>query len=315
MKRYGEDVVRLMTLNLEVDGGEDVRRWLFGGKPPERWRAAHEEIIAPRRPDLLLRQEARRIRRLRRAERVLGMRGFLGPKGQGHNRTALFLRPETFQFQQRLEQLKVCRCPPTIVMARLREVPDRDIIAASWHARFNGPNGRMHEADEITALADKVKSGTAMIGGGDCNEFPVPVGETVPPIDWSSPDITDLVHVRHRTTKAPDGSRVGCTYLDETLLGCGLHDPARYAAHTLGQADALNATAGHAPGAAGQGGKARIDRMYLDGWLVQAVLEVNVVDTTGVSDHHGVEVILSRRRTAEGLRREFDPLPPMSLAA
>ncbi|MCX4681467.1 endonuclease/exonuclease/phosphatase family protein [Streptomyces sp. NBC_01433] len=311
LDEYDEPVVRIITLNLEKDGGEDHEN----GEHPHRWRAAHEELLAPRRPDVILRQEATYShlhdqRRLRAAEGILGMRGFLSPNGSGRNPTALFLRPETFPQAQRLEQLRYWRTPPTIVVTQLAEVPEVDVVVTSWHAAFNSPRGREREAEELTALADKMKKGTAFIGGGDCNEYPLAHGETVADIDWASPDITDRVHIRHRTNAGPGGTRVSCTYLDDTLMGCGLHDPARYAAHELGMADALDSTAGHA--AEGQGGGRRIDRIYVDPRTVQAVLAVRVLDTTGLSDHHAVEVVLSRRKLAEALRREFASLPPSS---
>ncbi|MGP4114014.1 endonuclease/exonuclease/phosphatase family protein [Streptomyces sp. 4N509B] len=312
MKSYGEPVVRLMTINLEVDGGPDV-----AGRVPERWRVAHEEILAPRRPDAIFRQEATYSdqngnRRLHAAEQALGgMRGWLSPNGSGRNPTALFIRPSAFTAVQQYQHLRVWRTPPTNITAWLEGAPGRDIVMVSWHMAFNSPHGREREAEELSALADKMKQGKHFIGGGDCNEYPVPVGETVPPIDWTSPEITDRVHIVHRTTKGTDGSRVSCTALDETLHGCGLHDPARYAYHTLGQTRALDATAGHA--AQGQGGGRRIDRLYLDPWLITAVLEVTVVDTTGVSDHHALEVVLSRAKAIEALHRRVEPLPPMAL--
>ncbi|MFI1700371.1 endonuclease/exonuclease/phosphatase family protein [Streptomyces bobili] len=311
LNEFGEPVVRVITLNLERDGGEDGE----DGEHPHRWRAAHEELLTPRRPDVILRQEATYShldddRRLRAAEDILGMKGFLSPNGSGRNPTALFLRRDTFPHARRLQQLRYWRTPPTIVVTQLAEAPDVDVVIASWHAAFNSPRGREREAEELSALADKMKKGAAFIGGGDCNEYPLPHGEQVPHIDWSSPAVTDLVHIRHRTNAGPDGTRVSCTYLDDTLLGCGLHDPARHAAHEMGMAGALNPTAGHA--ADGQGGGRRIDRIYLDPWLIQAVLAVSVLDTTGLSDHHAVEVVLSRRKLAEALRREFAPLAPSS---
>ncbi|MFM9629834.1 MULTISPECIES: hypothetical protein [Streptomyces] len=53
----------------------------------------------------------------------------------------------------------------------------------------------------------------------------------------------------------------------------------------------------------------------MDGRIARAVLAVNVLDTTGVSDHHGVEVVLSRRGLAEALRREHQPSPPVQAVA
>lgn len=308
-----ERVVRLVSLNVEVDGGPDEP----GKRPPKRWREAHE-LLAPLRPDLLLRQEMSYShldgnRRLHAAERALGMRGFLSPNGSGRNPTGMFLRPGVFEVVNQVEHLGIWRTPPTNVIAWLDGAPGRDIVAASWHTSFNSPKGREREADELSALADKMKQEKHFIGGGDCNEYPVPTGETVPEIDWASEEITDRPHVHHRTNQGPNGTRTSCTYLDETLLACGLHDPARYAYHELGQENALDATAGHA--AKGQGGGRRIDRIYLDPWLIQAVLEVRVLDTTGISDHHGLVVDLSHAKAVEALHRRMEPLAPQLLVA
>lgn len=337
MKTYGEDVVRLGFSNLEHDGGPEDRP----GVLPGRWTQAHHEIFAPRRFDWLGRaeltysqtgplptdgteadlkaaDEARMAanRRFGAAQQILGMRGFRAPMGRGRNPAGVFVQESTFEVVSRHAQPGVWRTPPMNVAIRLPEVPERDIVTVSWHNSFCSPDGRVLEADDLSALVDKVqakygsdpeKKWSAFWGFGDCNEYPVPVGETVPPIDWDSPEIIDLVHRRHRARRQPDGSWKSCTDLDETMLECGMWDPARYAAQQLGQLQALDATAGHA--SVGQGGGRRIDRGYMDPWTVQAVLEVNVIDMTGVSDHHGLEVILSRRKLVEALRREFDPMP------
>ncbi|MFD8609648.1 endonuclease/exonuclease/phosphatase family protein [Streptomyces sp. NPDC059631] len=294
-----EPVVRLLTMNLEHDGGPDV-----DGRPPRAWHQA-QELISSRRPDLLLRQEMTysrdsRHRRLHAAERVLGMRGFLGTAGLGRNPTGLFVHESTFEVQQHvIHQIHPWRTPPTHTVLRLRDAPEVDIIAVSWHLAFNSPRGREREADEILAFADKINAGAAFIGGGDCNEAPNPKGETVPPIDWDT--VTDRLHLAHRTNlDASTGRRVACTYLDDSLTAAALCDPARHAARALNQSGALGATAGHAKPS--QGGPCRIDRIYLDPWLIEAVVDVTVLDTTGVSDHHAVEVVLSRPRAIEALR-------------
>ncbi|MFF8283307.1 endonuclease/exonuclease/phosphatase family protein [Streptomyces albus] len=259
-------------------------------------------------------------RRFAAAQKLLGMRGFRSPVGQGNNPTGLFVRESTFEVVDRQSQPMVWRTPPTIVTLRLLGECPVPILSSSWHATFCSPSGREEEAEELTALVDKVqakhgstpgRAWAAFLGFGDCNEYPVPAGETVPEVDWSSPEITDLVHRRHRARRQPDGSWKSCTYFDEAMLDCGMWDPARYAAHELGQVSALDATAGHA--AFGQGGSRRIDRGYMDPWTVQAVLEVNVVPTDGISDHHGLEVIVSRRKYEEGLRRSFASLDPWPL--
>ncbi|MGW3579397.1 endonuclease/exonuclease/phosphatase family protein [Streptomyces olivaceus] len=169
-------------MNLEYDGGPDT-----GGRPPQRWHQAHE-LIRSRRPDLLLRQEVTyshdsHHRRLHAAERALGMRGFLGTAGLGRNPTGMFVREETFEVHEHVTHpVHPWRTPPTHSVLRLRDAPEVDIIALSWHFAFNSPRGRERETDEVLAYADKTNQGAAFIGG-DCNEPPNPEGETVPPPD------------------------------------------------------------------------------------------------------------------------------------
>ncbi|MEV6403953.1 endonuclease/exonuclease/phosphatase family protein [Streptomyces bobili] len=311
---YREPVVTIDCLNLEKDGGEDAP----DGGLPQRWLDAHQQILKPRKADVVLRQEAtyshlQDNRRLKATEELLGMKGFLSPNGAGRNPTALFVRPDTFPvFQRMTYNAMFWRTPPTIVSARFADVPETELLLMSWHAAFNSPRGRERESDEITALVDRMERRGAFIGGGDCNEYPLEAGESVPPLEWST--VTDRAHIHHRTNLAPDGStRLSCTYLDRALLTSGLHDAARYAAHELDQPDAISPTAGHAR--PDQGGPRRIDRVYVDGRIARAVLAVNVLDTTGVSDHHGVEVVLSRRGLAEALRREHQPSPPVQAVA
>jgi exonuclease III len=317
---HGEDVITVISLNLQNDGGPDTP----AGDFPRRWYDAHNQILAPRQPDIVLRQEATyshldNQRRLHAAEEILGMKGILTPNGAGRNPTALFLRPETFPTHEviydRPGQRQMWRTPPTVVTTRLAEVPEVDITVASWHAAFNSTIGRQRETDELTTLVDRVKRGTAFLGGGDANEAPVAVGEVTQPIDWTRPEVTDFVHMVHRTKVLPDGSRANADYLDRTLLDCNLHDVARYAAHHLQQPGAMEPTAGHAPGAAGQGGLRRIDRIYADAWLAQAVIAVYVLNTPHISDHHAVCVVFDRPLFTDGLRRRYTPLTPVTLTA
>ncbi|MBZ3916806.1 endonuclease/exonuclease/phosphatase family protein [Streptomyces acidiscabies] len=310
---YDEPVIKVVTFNLEHDGGRAKN-----GRLPKRWHDAHD-FLTGLRPDILLRQELTYSRddghrRLHAAETALGMRGFLGTPGLGRNPTGLFVNTATFEIVRQYDHpAGIWRTPPTNVIVRLPEVPDRDIVLLSWHAAFNSPRGREREADEITAFADKMKTGCSFIGGGDANEYPLPHGETVAHIDWSSPGITDRPHRVHRSNASPDGSRISCTYLDETLLECGLHDPARYAAHTLGLPRALDHTAGHAASSQEQGGPRRIDRVYNDPRTVTAVIDV-IVHDVDFSDHRAVEVVYSRRQFIEAQRRTITPLPPYDLS-
>ncbi|MGW8700181.1 endonuclease/exonuclease/phosphatase family protein [Streptomyces eurythermus] len=299
--------MRLVLWNLKKDGGPDKADGSF----PDDWAAAMR-FLARLEPDILPRQEVtysdlRDNARLQAGEELLGMKGYLTPNGAGRNPTALFLKPETFPVSERGPyDGRFWRTPPTIVSARFADVPEVPLLLMSWHAAYNSPLGRQREADEVTAFVDLMaRRRGGIIGAGDCNEYPVQQGEVLPPIDWSQ--VTDTRHLHHRTTLAPDGSRVSCTYWDRTMETVGLRDAARYAAHQLGQTGALAATAGH--DRPDQGGPIRIDRLDPDAHLARAVREVRVHKTPW-SDHDAVEVVFSRRLFVQGLRREVEPVPP-----
>ncbi|MEW2497477.1 endonuclease/exonuclease/phosphatase family protein [Streptomyces nodosus] len=331
-----DTALRIILMNLEHDGCPEEEP----GVLPKRWRDAYEGILEPRRPDWLGmteltysqarpdatdEQKAAAERRWQAAQQMLGMRGFRARMGQGRNPTGVLVRESAFALgvdPQHHHTKEVYRTPPANVVLGLPEVPGVPIVTAAFHSSFCSPPGRQTEAYEFTSLVDKVKAQHVGYSDrkraacwlfGDANEYPVPTGERVPEIDWNAPDITDLVHRRHRTLKHPDGSWKSCTFLDELMLDCGMHDPARFAARHLDQPEALSATAGHA--AIGQGGGRRIDRGYMDAWTIQSVVEVNVLDMTGVSDHHAIEVVLSRRKLIEALRRTFEPLSPWALVS
>ncbi|MGV9789043.1 endonuclease/exonuclease/phosphatase family protein [Streptomyces sp. NPDC003435] len=324
------DPIRLILMNLEHDGGPEPRP----GVLPRRWLDAVEGVLAPLEPDWVAlteltysqaRPEASAQereaaeRRWRALQRMLGMRGFRARVGQGRNPVGLLVRPSIFTIGQQRDYPHVHRTPPASAVITLPEVPDVPIVTASFHHSFCSPVGRLAEVQEMTALVDKVRaqrrppdSGwSACWLAGDTNSYPDPAYETVAPIDWSSPTITDIVHRQHRAQRQADGSWASCTVVDDVLLDCGMHDPARYAARVLGESGALNATAGFAR--PDQGGPCRIDRVYLDPWSVQAVTSVTVLDLTGLSDHAAVVVDLSRSRLIDALHRDFEPLHPRAL--
>ncbi|WP_406436002.1 endonuclease/exonuclease/phosphatase family protein [Streptomyces sp. NBC_00631] len=326
---YGERVVRLVQSNIKNDAGPEEEP----GVLPLLWHQNYGERLAPleadwlglaeltysqARPDASAEVKEAAERRWRALQETVGMRGFRARMGQGRNPTGLLVRESTFAVGLQHHHPKVFRTPPTNVQLTLPEVPEVPIVTAEFHSAFCSPLGRAAEAYELSALADKVKaqhgtdperSRAACWMFGDTNEYPEPVGESVPEIDWTT--VTDLVHRRHRALKQADGSWRSCTMLDDLMLDCNMHDPARFAARRLGQSGALAPTAGFA--AVGQGGESRIDRGYMDPWTVQAVLGVSVLDMTGLSDHHTLVVDLSYRGLVEALRRAFAPLPAWDL--
>ncbi|MEH6373901.1 endonuclease/exonuclease/phosphatase family protein [Streptomyces sp. KLMMK] len=328
-----DGVVRLVLMNLEHDGGPEETP----GVLPDRWRQAYEEVLLPLRPDWVglteltysqtrsdasSEEKASAERRWEAAQGLLAMRGFRAKMGQGRNPVGVLVRESTFTIGAQYHHPQVYRTPPANVLLRLRDEPTVPVVTAAFHSAFCSPVAREAEAFELTALVDKVKAHHGAEPGrpraacwlfGDTNDYPVPAGEPRPETDWNSPGITDLVHRRHRAIKQPEGTWKSSTIVDEVMLDCGMHDPARYAALHLGQPQALSTTAGFAR--AGQGGESRIDRGYMDAWTVQAVVSVRVVDMSGISDHHVLVVDLSRRRLIEGLRRGFAPLEPWALIA
>jgi len=328
---YGERVVRLVQANIKNDAGPEEEP----GVLPLLWHHNYAERLAPleadwlglaeltysqARPDASAEVTEAAERRWRALQETVGMRGFRAHMGQGRNPTGLLVRESTFVVGPQYHHPKVFRTPPTNVQLTLADAPEVPIVTAEFHSAFCSPVRRAAEAYELSALVDKVKAqhGTdpelpwaACWLFGDANEYPVAVGESVPEIDWST--VTDLVHRRHRALKQADGSWRSCTMLDELMLDCNMHDPARFAARRLGQLGALAPTAGFA--AVGQGSGSRIDRGYMDPWTIQAVVGVTVLDMTGVSDHHTLIVDLSHSKLVEALRRAFEPLPAWSLVA
>jgi len=329
---YNEPVINLGLMNQEHDGGEEPEPGVF----PQRWRTVYEEVLpaldldwlastettySQTRADASQEEKGAAERRWQAAQHKLGMKGFRGGMGFGRNPVASFARESTFTIGPHYHQYGH-RTPPANVVLGLPEVPGAQIITAGFHSASCSPAMRRTEAYELSALLDKIKAQHYRVADdlpraacwmfGDTNSYPVFAGdEWVAPIDWTSPEVTDLPHRLHRAEKQPDGTWKSDTFLDELMHDAGMHDPARYAARCLGQPNALASTAGFAR--IGQGGPSRIDRGYMDAWSVQAVLDVRVIDMTGLSDHHLLVVTLSRRKFTEGLRRTFTPLKPWHL--
>jgi hypothetical protein len=330
------DDIHLVITNLTNDGGREVKRRHL----PEPWHRAYEDILAPLEPDLVTVSEftfsqtrvgaprAERMaanRRFKAAQSVLNSHGFRAEKGQGRNSTGMLVRKGSFILDPEPQRhyTKVYRTPPTHVVLHLPEVPHVPINVVSHHAPYCNPPQQLIEAYELTSVVDKVKAHhghnpaqewAATWLFGDWNQAR---WRTTPGIPWNSRDVTDVVHRCHRARKesrGPHGLWVSDTAVDELMMDCGMHDAARFAALHCGQPDALDPTAGFAPSARGQGGLCAIDRAYLDGWSIQAVKSVRVLDMTGISDHHFVLIVLSRSMLIEALLREFASLEPWALA-
>lgn len=303
------DEIVLAGANIELDGNGHLERLL----------EAHRHIGPA---DAVFRQECRHVTGdgtpfLHAAAKVLGMRPVLAPGADGTNKpgllTSSFFRP--VKGRDNLLPFPFDKPPASGAF----HIPgaDRQIIMGSFHASYCSTTRRKIHAEELTRFADRIqdkslsdgsrRKGSAVWLQMNANSYPVPIGDPDPVI--TDREIADRPHAVHRMryNSATDQYEAD-TYLDRTLLRAGLHDPARYAFHVLGQREALRPTAGGRDG--GQGGVRRIDRFYLDAWSVQAVTRVEVVDLSRFSDHHVIRVILSVPLLRAALRRDFPPLPP-----
>ncbi|MFJ9580744.1 endonuclease/exonuclease/phosphatase family protein [Streptomyces sp. NPDC101191] len=323
-------------MNLTNDGGpRPARRRL-----PDCWYRAYEGILVPletdlvavteftfsqTRPDAPWAEKRAANRRFTAGKRTLDSHGFRADKGQARNSTGLFVRRGSFLLDREPQRhyTRIYRTPPTHVVVRLPDVPRVPINVLSHHAPYCNPPQNELEAYELTSVVDKVDDHCAAGPDlewsaawilGDWNQKPWGLSD----IPWNSPDVTDVVHRCHRAVKQSAGLQglwASRTAVDQVMMDSGMHDAARFAALHCDQPHALDPTAGFAPSAAGQGGMCRIDRGYLDGFTVQAVKYVQVLDMSGISDHHIVLIVLSRRKLIQALRREFAPLEPWELAS
>lgn len=315
------DALVVIGANIEYDGNGDI----------DRHNRAHH-ALREHGPSAVFRQECKHIDDygrplLHTAARLLDMEYVIAPMKNFVSRPGLMVDPGTFRIVPGKSNFMTAphTRPPASGIFRMPETGNegRQVMMASFHASYCSLTERSTDAEDLTRFADQIRDktfsdGTPRRGSNvwlqmDANSYRVQEGNPHPNPD---PDeIEDKPHVVHRTRRDPvTGKWEPDTYLDETLLRAGLHDPARYAYHVLGREKAMDHTAGHM--AQGQGPLRGIDRFYLDAWSVQAVRDVEVIDMSSFSDHHAVKVTFSREALTSAVRREFDPLPgyPYNLA-
>jgi endonuclease/exonuclease/phosphatase family metal-dependent hydrolase len=292
--------INVVTCNFENNGGGDLIRW----------EEMHSRLFSLN-PKLLFRQEMWGTEAKGKtlgyvAERALGgMRGWLGEGAC----TALFIDPKTFApVREWRERGELWMLPPTALALRL-EAAGADavpLVAASYHLNYASPTRRQAEAESLTMFADKQwRTARGMVRlpalmGGDRNSYSVPEATAG---DLELPrlgEIQDQRHRVHRSHYIPDGRRQADFRPDEILRTVGLTDLARYAAVTQGApkavAPTVDATATHGPAT-------RIDAIYESAMLQPAVIDAEVIDMAGLSDHHTVRVRLDSDVLADILRQ------------
>jgi len=226
------------------------------------------------------------------AESVLGMTSWIGDECC----TALYANPAVFEEDPR--QFKglfigsMWVLPPTVRVLRLRHAAKDAVplVAGSCHLNYGSITTRLSEAQWATTFNDKTRSinrrrvTLPAILGMDANSYPESGVAGDPPL----PDpakIQNKPHIVHRSYIGPDGRRVMETRPDEFLRDAGMQDVARHLAVEKGMRTAVSATV---PAYPTHGPQARIDRIYVSELLLPAVVDVEVVDMTGLSDHHTV---------------------------
>ncbi len=257
--------------------------------------------------DLLLLQELKHhdeaadggAERWRHALDALGMQGI---RGRGPLPTGVLHRPGMLMPGRRYTDPGTAWwLEPTALQLRLHGtvVP---IVAASAHLNYASPTDREREAGSLTRYHDKRVNGLPgtdgraitlpCLIGVDCNSYPhEPVaGDPRPP---RLEEIRDKPHRAHRGRWTAGGEWVPDTEPDRILRTAGLDDLARSRALDADDRRGLAATV---PGRPTHGPETRIDRLYASPRLRTALVEVDVIDTRGLSDHRIVRARFSSRQ-------------------
>lgn len=287
--------IRIVSCNFELNGNGDYEKWL----------AMHQRL-AQLRPTILCRQETlgyaptgRGSSLFGESKRVTKLAGDLGP---AKHATALYYNPAVF------EQITLwdTKWPgwllhPTAMTLRVRGTRDVDVVVGCAHLSYNSPTKRKAEAEDLTRFADRVEPYNHECGpvkrklpvlaiGMDTNSYIdpnrlVPGELAIPRLD----EIKDPAHRAHRSYEIAPGERVMDSRPDRILLTAGLEDVARHAALLPG-GPGLAAVAPTVDECETHGPAHRVDRVCTTDWLLPAVVNVEVVDMTGLSDHHTMVV-------------------------
>ncbi|MEV4997043.1 endonuclease/exonuclease/phosphatase family protein [Streptomyces niveus] len=285
-----------------------------GGGDPAKRQAMNERLVSLN-PHLIFRQEVwdsgdNGNTIAHEAEDILGLRAWLGPQ----NCTALLADPNVFAPLRQWPQTgPMWVLPPTALLMRYTPA-GRDslpLALVSYHLNYGSPTTRQSEAEWLTTWNDKqwtnpdgIPVRVPALLGGDNNSYPVPGTPGDPPLPELD-RIPNRPHRLHRSIVGPDGKRVMDTRPDEILRTAGLEDVARHLAQTKNDKTAVAPTVDacdtHGP-------DARIDRIYASTLLLAAVTQANVIDMTGLSDHHTLRVRLDST-TLTDLLNQPQPTP------
>ena len=302
-----EQHIRVATCNFELNGKGD----------PEIWKHMHTRL-ADLSLDVLCRQElvgcaaqGRASQLWHASETALGMIGTLGPHVGA---TAVYLNPQTFEVVETWDTASwhAWWLHPTALTARLRGTHNTDFVVGSAHLDFDSPTARATQAENLTRLADRPGAGNRTGGKmpvlalcGDWNSYPSPhlaPGEPSLPMPQ---EILDPQHLAHRSFI--DGEeRVMDFRPDQILHGAGMTDTARHIAHTHKKPSAVHPTTDETRKPQ-QGPARRIDRIYTSNLLLPALVDVEVIPMTDLSDHHTVIASYCRKTLMDLSHSQLSP--------
>ncbi|WP_435059065.1 endonuclease/exonuclease/phosphatase family protein [Streptomyces sp. bgisy060] len=247
--------------------------------------------VAAVRPDVWLAQEIL-PRHVAPFELATDMRCYpAAPATTSPNDNAIFVRPGgRFEVAEEYAHPDGAWHPPANLAVRdaaCREEPGgRRVSLVSHHLCYFSADRRLAEAAWCTTLA---KPGWLAIIGGDWNSYPSDAGPAASL--WASlladgnPSRDRALYVNR--TFEERGTRHTDDRPDRLLRAAGFVDAARYARDELGQDLAMDPTTGHGD-LDRQGGRWRIDRVYVSQELAPAITDVQVGDASTVgalSDH------------------------------
>ncbi|MEV7284923.1 endonuclease/exonuclease/phosphatase family protein [Streptomyces sp. NPDC093252] len=281
-------LINVATCNFEYNGGGNQTLW----------RRMHDRL-ASLDLHLLLRQEMWGAQDndnelADAAEAVLGMTGRIARECS----TAVYHDPKLFTPAGEYPKTGPWLLPPTVRQFQLTgtAADAAPLFVGSFHYDYASPAARLAETEWLTRLNDRwARRGDGRrvhcpaLLGGDTNSYPVagtPGDPALPILE----KIGDEPHRAHRSYIGPDGTRLMDDRPDATLRTAGLQDVARHLTTVTGDTSPVAPTVD----ACDHGPDARIDRIYASKQLLPAVRAVEVVDMTGLSDHHTVVLRLDR---------------------
>ncbi|MCM2431030.1 endonuclease/exonuclease/phosphatase family protein [Streptomyces sp. RKAG337] len=292
----------VLSCNFENNGG---------GKPEKR--LAMNERMRALSPDLVFRQEvwdsdANGSTIGYETEDFLGLRGWLGPRSC----TSVLANPDVFTPVREWPQTgPMWVLPPTALTARFAPAGAAalPLVLVSYHLNYGSTTLRQSEAEWLTTwndrqwtTSDDQRVRLPALMGGDNNSYPEPGVVGDPPLPKLT-GIRDQPHRVHRSFVGPAGTRVMDTRPDEILRSAGMEDVARhFASGPKGTRAAVAATVDQCET---HGPDARIDRIYASATLLDAVVDVDVIDMQGLSDHHTVRLRLDPVVLAELLNQRL----------